>query len=301
MAVAGGCAARQGPPAPAPALCRIETSVGLDRAPQDRVFPPQYWFVLTLSGYQSSGKLARPARDCRGLPLRLAHDACGAPVEPREIDAPLTAADLHATRLDARRRLVWIEARHFADGQSEGPVALVDVEDGALSARALGVLRAYHDNVALRLVVVDGGTLLVAESERCEALRTRGEDGNRARTCDRAVRLVPLLGDRFVDAAISDERGVCVGSAALPVRASGAAADGARYQMDAQVTFAPNEITVREELSIENRDRTAPSDASFVTRMQAERHLVLRGGAIVASQPGLLDRWLATRPAAAAR
>jgi len=257
--------------------------------------------VLLLSGYQSSGVLARPPRDCRGLPVRLAHDGCEPPPPEDEAEAPVTAADLHVTRIGDRRRLVWIEARHFADGEAEGPVALVDVEDGALAARALGVLRAYHDNVALRLVAMDGGTLLVAESERCDSLRTHGDGDAAPRTCDRAVRLVPLLGDRFVDAAITDERGACQDSAALPVRTSGAAPDGARYQLEAQVAFAPDAITVREELAVDEHGRAAANDASFVTRVQAERRLVLRGGGIVSNQPALLTRWLARHTASSSR
>jgi hypothetical protein len=296
-AAAASCAAPAATPTAPPALCHVETTIGLDRAPKDRAYPPQYWFVLLLSGYQSSGALARPARDCRGMPVKLDHDGCAPPATAAELDAPVTAADLHVARIGDRQRLAWVEARHYADGQAEGPVALVDVQEDGLAVRALGMLRAFHDNVALRLVTMDGGTVLVAESERCEKLKTHGSGA--PAPCDRAIRLVPLLGDRFVDAPIVDERGACLDSAALPVHASGAASDGAHYQIESQVTFAPDAVTVREELAVENRGRAAPGDASFVTRVQNERRFVLRGGRLSTRESGLLARWLAHRGAAA--
>jgi len=88
---------------------------------------------------------------------------------------------------------VWVETNHLPDGRAEGPVAIVEVDDRGLSVRALGVLRAFRDNVTLRLASLGAGTVLVAESERCETLRTRGEDGRAPRACDRAIRVVPLL------------------------------------------------------------------------------------------------------------
>jgi hypothetical protein len=298
-AAAVSCADAPPKPTPPPSLCHIDTTVGLDRAPKDRVFPPSYWFVLLLSGYQSSGALARPARDCRGMPVRVEHDGCAPPAPAAELDANVTPADLHVARIADKQRLVWVEARHYADGQAEGPVALVDVEEGGLAARALGMLRAYHDNVALRLVTMDGGTVLVAESERCDILRTHGPGSEAPKACDRAIRLIPLLGDRFVDAPIVDDRGACLDSPTLQVRGSGAAPDGTRYQIESQVTFGPDAINVREELAVENRGRASPADASFVTRVQAERRLTLRGGRLSTREPGLLARWLAHRGAAA--
>jgi len=288
------CAGQPTAPTPPPALCRVETMFGADKPARERLYPAQYWFVLLVSGYQASGDIARPARDCRGLPTTLSHDACATEPPARAAVQPLTAADLHIAALDDVRRLVWVETNHLPDGRSEGPVAMVDLEAHGLAVRALGTLRAYHDNVTLRLALLGGGTVLVAESERCETMQTHGDDGRRPRTCDRALRLVPLVGDRFVDEVVTDEAGSCEGSSLLPVRTSGAAPDGTRYQLEVGVTFAADGVTLREQLALTAAtDRDGAADRSFVTRVEADRRITLRAGGLVASAPSLLSRWLA--------
>ena len=301
IASLAGCAGQPPTPTPAPALCRVDTTFGADKPARERLYPPQYWFVLLVSGYRASGEIARPARDCRGLPTTLSHDDCTGEPSPEAAAQALTAADLHITVLGDVRRLVWIETNHLPDGRSEGPVAIVDFDAHGLAVRALGILRAYHDNVTLRLAPLSGGMVLVAESERCETLRTHGDDGRTPRACDRALRIVPLVGDHFVDAPVTDETGRCESSSLLPVRTSGTAPDGARYQLEAGVTFAADAVTLREQLALagasERRDAAAPS---FVTRVEAERRITLRAGRLVASEPGLLPRWLARHGAPAA-
>lgn len=281
------------PAGPAP-LCRIDTLVATDKPLRERRYPAQYWFVLLVSGYQTSGEIARPARDCRGLPTTLVHDGCAS--EPPSLAPPaaLTPADLHVAMLGDSKRLVWVETNHLPDGRAEGPVAIVELDERGLSVRALGVLRAFHDNVTLRLASLGGGTVLVAESERCETLRTRGEDGRAPRACDRAIRVVPLLESRFVDRPVTDERGQCLEPAFFPVRASGAAPDGARYQLEGAVSFAADAFTVREQLALsEDHERNDAAASSYVTRVEAERRLTWRGGSLVASQASLLSRWIA--------
>jgi hypothetical protein len=294
LAAGGACASQPVVPAgPAP-LCRIDTLVATDKPLRERLYPTQYWFVLLVSGYQTSGEIARPARDCRGLPTTLMHDGCAPEPPPPASPAALTPADLHIAMLGDSRRLVWVETNHLPDGRAEGPVAIVEIDDRGLSVRALGVLRAFHDNVTLRLASLGGGTVLVAESERCETLRTRGEDGRAPRACDRAIRVVPLLDGRFVDRPIIDERGQCLEPAFFPVRASGAAPDGARYQLEGAVSFAADAITVREQLALsEDRERNDAAASSYVTRVEAERRITWRGGSLVASQASLLSRWIA--------
>jgi hypothetical protein len=294
IAPLGTCASQPVAPTAAPALCHIDTTLANNQPAHDRLYPAEYWFVLLVSGYRSSGEIARPAKDCRGLPTTLQHDAC-APEPPRpDSSAPLRPGDLHIAIVGDARRLVWVETDHLLDGRAEGPVGLVDIDDKGLSVRALGVLRAYHDNVTLRLATLAGGTVLVAESERCDQLRTRGEDGHAPRACDRAVRVVPLLGDRFVDRPVSDEQGRCLDAGFFSERASGAAPDGARFQLEGAVAFSPDAVTIREQLSVsEPRDRGDAASASFVTKVEAERRVTLRGGGLVASEASLLSRWLA--------
>ena len=294
LAAGGACASPPVVPAgPAPP-CRIDTLVGTDKPLRERLFPVQYWFVLLVRGYQSSGEIARPARDCRGLPTTLVHDGCTSEPPSPVTTTALTPADLHIAPLGDSKRLVWVETNHLPDGRAEGPVAIVEVDDRGLSVRALGVLRAFRDNVTLRLASLGAGTVLVAESERCETLRTRGEDGRAPRACDRAIRVVPLLEDRFVDKPVIDERGQCLEPAFFHVHASGAAPDGARYQLEGAMNFGADAFTVREQLALfEDRDRNDAAASSYVTRVEAERRITWRGGSLVANQASLLSRWIA--------
>ena len=291
------CKPSPAPRRPSPALCQLETTIGEDRAPADRVFPVQYWFVLLLKGYRSSGEIARPARDCRGLPAAVAADDCESvgPAASDAPDAPLRASNLHITGAGEARRLVWVETTQLPDGRAEGPVALVDVEAQGLFVRAMGVLRGYRGNVTMRLAHMEGGTMLVAESERCPDAGAVGrERAIGQRDCDRAIRVLPLVGDRFLDKPLTDARGRCLGSTLLPVREAGASPDGTRYQLEATVTFGADAITVREQLALSDaKGRSDLAASSFVTRVQSERRITLGPGGLVASEPGLLARWLA--------
>ena len=180
------------------------------------------------------------------------------------------------------------------DGRSEGPVALVDLDADGLAVRALGTLRAYRGNVTLRLVSMQGGTVLAAESEQC---RSEAADGHDRSKCDRAIRVLPLVEGRFVDKPLADAAGRCLDSSFLPERKIGTAGDGTRYQLEATVAFAPDAITIREELALSGGPGRA--DPSFVTRVQAERKIALRNGRLFASERGLLARWLAREGALA--
>jgi len=154
--------------------------------------------------------------------------------------------------------------------------------------RAIGVLRAFPDNVSLRLDKLAGGTVLVAEGERC----VKPQD---PALCQRAIRVVPLIRDHFVPKPLVDDKGTCVGSAFLSTRSGGGAGKrhGAKYELEATVTFSPDNISIREQLAISRAKSADASDESFVTRVQAERQVTPRGEALVATAPSVLDRWLA--------
>jgi hypothetical protein len=293
-----GCAGRE-PAAAAPAahpLCEIETTVGVDKAPRDRAFPANYWFVLLLHGYRSSGEIPRPAKDCSGWPIKLESDGCATDPAPEALTAtPLTARDLVVTNLGDTRRLVWAITDRLADGQAQGPVALAEIGSGSVAVRSLGLLRAYPDNVSLRLDHLGTGTVLVAEGERCAEARP-------GTPCDRAVRVVPLVGSRFIPKPLVDDKGACLGTALLSVRSGSnlATAGGARYQLEASVTFSPDAITIREQLALTQQHGTDVGSTAFVTRVQAERQVTMRGGSLVGTGPSLLSRWLAQQGATAA-
>ncbi|HVR61520.1 MAG TPA: hypothetical protein VMU50_06455 [Polyangia bacterium] len=291
IALGHACAGRApGPAVPKP-ICSIETTIGADRAPKDRVFPPQYWFVLLVEGYQSSGLIGRPARDCRGFPVSQAGDGCDGQPPVEVAPQPVGARDLVVANLGDARRLVWAITDRLSDGQGQGPVALVEIGAGGVGVRAIGTLRTYPENVALRFERVGTTTVLVAEGEKCAGA---GAD------CERAVRLLPLFGDRFVSKPLVDDRNTCLGSALILVRTKGGLGrrTSTNYELEAALVFGPDAITIREQLAVSGghgagEQQNASVGSAFVTRVQAERTLTVRGGALVATGPSLLDRWLA--------
>jgi hypothetical protein len=274
-------------------LCSIDLpATGADRPARDRTFAAQTWFGLLLERFQPPGEVARPVRDCTGHMIELENDGCPDDISPSHaIPQPLASRDLVITNLGDARRLVWVITDRLTDGQAEGPIAIVEIAPRAMNVRSLGVLRAYPENVSLRLDKLNGATVAVAEGERCS-------DPQDPKSCDRAMRILPLIGDRFVAKPLVDDKGVCLGSASVAMRAAGTAGTkgGAKYQVEASATFSPDAIAIREHLAISQaRSTVDPAEGEFVTRVQAERQVTFRGGNLVASGPSVLARWLASQ------
>jgi hypothetical protein len=189
----------------------------------------------------------------------------------------------------------------LSDGEAQGPVAIASVEAHGLAVRALGVLRAYPDNVSLRLEKVGGATVLVADGQRCTGVSGTPE------ACERAIRIVPLAENRFLPGPLVDGKGACLGSSSFPVRAKGQAGGprGTPYDLEASVTFNPDAILIREHLAISRAPRARgaaePGGESFVSRLQLERPVTVHGGRLVTDGPSLLARWLTQQGAADGR
>lgn len=294
-----GCAHKPPPAGPKPAaaktgdaLCSLPIAAGpADKVPpRDRTFAAEDWFALLLQGYRPAGALARPARDCTGQPVKLEVDGCVDDPVPISVDPPpLTARDLIVSSLGDARRLVWAITDRLPSGQAEGPVALVEIEAHRTAVRAIGVLRAFPENVTLRLEKLGGAPVLVAEGERCVKPQV-------PELCQRGIRVVPLIGNRFAPKPLVDDKGACLGNAFLVTRSGGAAGGrhSAKYQLEGAVTFSPDAIAVREQLAISLPQAASdPNMESFVTRVQAERQITLQGGNLVATGPSVLARWLA--------
>jgi hypothetical protein len=283
-----GCAGRQRTAAGPARPCTIATTIGADKPARDRVYPAEYWFALVLQGYQMSGELTRPARSCTGAPVALEIDGCAgdAPVTRLPPPVVLSARDVTVMNLGDTRRLVWAITDRYADGQAEGPVVLAEIEPQGIAVHASGILRAYPENASLRLARLGAGTVLVAEGEVCA----------RPGQCERATRVVPLVGDHFVAKSLIDDKGVCLGPAFFPMR-QGGVANGrkrAKYDVQVSITYGPENIAIREQLALTGAEPAAdPGTGSFVTRVQAERQLTLHDGNLVASAPSVLARWLA--------
>jgi hypothetical protein len=129
--------------------------------------------------------------------------------------------------------------------------------------------------------------VLVAEGEKCAGT---GAD------CERAIRLLTLVGDRFVSKPIIDDQQACLGSAFFPVRTKGGIGrqTSTNYELEATLLFSADTIVVREQLAVsDGHGAAAQTGGAFVTRVQSERTLTINGGRLVATGPSLLDRWLA--------
>jgi hypothetical protein len=291
-------AAKPAPPPPpakpivpaAPPLCSIKTDIGQDKSTADRSYPTGYWMALVVGGYHGDGDYTHPPRDCRDSVARIQRDGCAADAEPEVLPARLlTVDDLVVTKIDDTHRLVWAMTDQLSDGQAQGPVAIAEIRTNGIDVRALGILRAYPKNVSLRLEHIGDAAILVADGEHCEP-------GQTAEECARAVRLLPLVGDRFVPKSLIDADGACMGRAFIPVRGSGAVVDDHRtkYRIETLVTFAPDAVVIREQLAIDASGRKGADIAksSYVTRVQADRRVTVRAGNLVATGPSLLTRWL---------
>jgi hypothetical protein len=309
VSIAGGACQKKANPPPKtaaapvkggpPPLCLGETVIGLDRAPRDRIFPAEFWFGLLVQGYKANGEFPRPTRDCRSGRVAVDLDGCGGegPQATKVYEGPLSDKDLVITSPSDGRRLVWVITDRMSDGQAQGPVAIAELMGKQIAVRALGTLRAYPGSVSLRLEKVRGGTVLVADGVNCQ-------DNQPQEACDRAVRLVPLVGDAFVPKSIVDERGNCLGSSSVQVRASGVTVEGRKglkYRLNSSVNFSGEGLIVREELSVDRKAPPGAPEGSYVIRQQADRQLIIRDGNLVSSTPSLLARWLernaATQPA----
>jgi hypothetical protein len=275
-------------------LCAVETSSSIDKPFKERTYPPQNWFVLLLHSYRSNSELARPLADCTGVPVKTIFEGCNGGPIPESFPTALGADDLVVTQIGEAQRLVWVITERLPDGQSQGPVALASVEPRGLAVRAIGVLRAFRQNVVLRLEHVNGTQVLVADGQRCE-------DPNAAETCDRAIRVLPLHTDHFISDPVIDGNDRCLGSSLIPVRTRGQMGGrrGTKYELEAAVTFGLDAILVRENLALSRppqpRGTHDPDDDSFVSRLQLERSLTVRNGRLVTDGPSLLTRWLAHR------
>jgi hypothetical protein len=278
---------------PAKAVCEVSTHANSAVPVSQRNFPVQYWFALMMNGYRSSGELATPIKDCRGLPVEVRYDGCSPePVGQADGSKPLTASDLVINTLGDARRLVWITTTRLPDGQAQGPVALAEVTSTGVAVRAMGVLRAYPDRARLRLLQLGGGTVLVAEGEHCPGRLDPA-------SCDRGIRVMPLVGDRFENRPFSRADGKCLASSLIVEHTGGRSTKGASYEFESAVSFLPDAISVQEQLSVHTAQnkRERETGEVFVTKIQAARRLVLRGDTLIASDVDLLDRWLAARAA----
>ncbi len=265
------------------------TDVGPSQPIAERSLPASHWFALLLYGYLPTGAITRPATDCSGRRIDWPADRCSvwpAPAVPLRTQS-VTAADLLVENRGGPRRLVWAMTERFSDGQAQGPVALAQFDRWGVRVQTLGVLRAHPTKARLHLENMGSGTLLVAEGESC----TVPQD---ASTCSRTARLVPVVGDRFAPVDLSDTAGKCEGTTLLLLKGQGTIGRGSGrrdFQFESALTYSAEGVAVHEQLAVEEpaRDGTV---GTFLRRVQGERRVHLQAGALLATAPSILDRWI---------
>ena len=291
-----GCAARrqpQAPPAPAPIAapvpCTMATTVGAAQPIAERALPASQWFRLLLYGYLPTGAITRPATDCFGRRVDWSADRCSGWPGPAAAlpSQSVTAADIVVENLGGAQRLVWAITERFADGQAQGSLALAEFEAQGVRVRSVGVLRAHPTRARLSLKNLAGGTVLIAEGESCSVPQDPS-------TCSRTARLVPLVGGRFTPVDLADAAGKCVGSTLLLLKGQGAIGHGRgrkEFQFESALTYDAEGVAVHEQLTVEERAQDGTA-GNFLRRAQGERRVRLQAGALLATAPSILDRWI---------
>jgi hypothetical protein len=274
-----------------PSLCTLNTVQSGRRSQDFGVELAPLWFSLLLPGYrQSTGQIASPVVNCLSGRVTAIGGECVTPIEepaplPRD---PLTDRDLILVPMEGRYRLAWVITDRFASGEAVGPIAVVDVMSDKLVVRALGTLRAYHRRARLRFETVGGRKLLVAEGEFCPT----GDP----KSCARGVRIMPLIGERFVSEPLLDADGNCVGPAFLELTREETVRHGdiRRLVLEGNVTFTPNSVVVHEQVSVyEAGTHGSAPNGSLLRRAESDRTITFRGTKMVATNASLWTRMLA--------
>ncbi len=283
-----GCAERAKPVAAptAPERCFVATQYGASQPVAERALPASQWFSLLLYGYQPTGAITRPATDCSWRRIEWPADRCAVWPEPA-MSLPLqlqSPNDLIVEKLGDDRRIVWAITERFSDGQAEGAVALTQFTPQGVRVLTLGTLRAHAIRTKLRLEALNNGAVLVAEGESCAVPQDSA-------SCVRTARLLPVVGDRFVPADMTDGAGKCLGSTLILLKGQGSNLQHGRrgYQFESGLTFRPDGLAVHEQLAVEERD--PDGGGTFLRKVQSDRMVYLQGPTLQTSAPSLLDRW----------
>jgi hypothetical protein len=192
---------------------------------------------------------------------------------------------------------VWVPTTRFASGDALGPVALVERTRSELVVRAVGPLRAFPVRARLALVEAGRSRVLVAEGERCAPGAGPG-------SCERAARLVPLVGDRFEPQPIAAADGACLSPSIVYLqRAETEPLEGGRVRrIELTASLAPGNGTLDVQELVVVREGAAGA-ASLARRAEDGFTVRLEGGRLVATGRPLWPRMRGAprRPARRAR
>lgn len=255
------------------------------------------WTRLLLLGWDAeTGRVTSPAVDCTGAQVRwdgpaLACDD-GSTARTLLPDRPLGPEDVVVTPLAGRMRLVWIVTSRYASGDGLGPVAAVELYDDRLVVRAVGALRANVLRARLRLEPLGATEALVAEGERCGSADPA--------SCERAVRVMPLVGERFAPSRVETSEGACASPAWFWLgREESERLDSGwrrRTRLEGTIRFGPPGFVVDEQVAIHDLDpRQASAPPRPFRKAESRLEVTATGGRLVTTGSPLWNRVKAAR------
>lgn len=295
LAFLPGCPKHSSGPLP---ICLVQVAGDEAEEVSSQDMPPEVWFSVVLKNFnRREMELQRPTRDCSGktlepeseeMALCIDGDNPPVPVPSRPLDPE---QDFTITPLDEPgQALVWVRTDHYEDGLAEGPVAITEWTKRGVAVRAIGPLTAYPDRVRMYIEPLDKNRVLVVESRVCE-------DPEKPKTCGKQTRLVPLVGDRFVQRPLLDKDGsTCLGPASFDQQQSTEVdlPDGRkrRFVMTRAFNFDDGGVVLSEEVKIEDYDPENPDlPEALFRKAQLQRPMQVTERGMITAE-GLWDRML---------
>ncbi len=279
-------------------ICLTEVAGDEAEEVKSQDMPPDVWFAVILKDFnRREMKVKRPTKDCSGrtlapedeeMTLCLDGEDPPVPLEARALDAE---EDFTITPLDeGGQALVWVRTDHYEGGLSEGPVAIAEWTKRGVAVRAIGPLMAHTDRVRMHLEPMGDDRVLVVESRVCE-------DPEKPQTCGKQTRLVPLVGERFVQRPLLDKDGeTCLGPAAFDqLRTTEVPLPDGRtrkFSLARSFDYDEGNVVLSEEVKIEDYDPDKPDlPATLFRKAQVRREMKVTERGVVTSE-GLWERLL---------
>jgi hypothetical protein len=288
------------PPPPPPALCTYATRTE-GNAAASRTLAIATWLAFLLPGYKlKTGEVDRPLTTCTGQKVRWSYGGVECPDLEADLaylpPAPVKPQDLVLSSTAELTRLVWAGADRLSDGEAEGPLALAEFTPTSVEIRALGTLRALPERGRLKLVTVQGRTLVAAEGEHCppEPKHKKDDDTPDTAKCFRGVRLMVLAGQRFEPQPLRSDDGKCLEPAFFPLARTQVVPgkDGGKEQvkLSSKIDYAPDRVLVHEEVEVRELEGGKPG--RLLRQAQADRSVRVRGNRLYTSDASLWNRML---------
>lgn len=277
-------------------ICRAEVAQSEAQEVASGDVPADIWFLIMLRNFnRDTMQVERPVHDCSGRevdatpPPEVATCLAGTEQPGATAPGPLTEDDLLITPLPDGRMLVWVTSTHFENGEATGPIAIAQWSKRGILIRAIGTLRAHTDRAAMRLEPMGNGQVLVVESRVC--------DPDNPKKCSRVIRLQPLERDRFIQTALVNDEGACIGPPKLDMFREQVVELGPtlhrKFEMARSIDFDEGAVVVNEQVTVKDNDPTQPDlPPKLFRKANVTRPLTL-DGRMLKTKEGLWDKMLA--------